>query len=43
MRANLLAHAGHVAHHGGIEAFIGVALLLLGAVTLLWLTRRRDS
>lgn len=43
MKATLLAHAGHVAPHGGAEAFIGVALLLLAAATLLWLTRRRDS
>ncbi|WP_262496051.1 hypothetical protein [Nonomuraea sp. SYSU D8015] len=43
MTATLLAHTGHVAPHGGTEGFIGVALLLLGAATVLWWTRRRDS
>lgn len=42
MTAILLAHAGHVAPHGGTEAFIGVALLLVGAATALWRARRRD-
>jgi hypothetical protein len=41
MTAILLAHAEHVAPHGGTDAFIGVALLLMGAVTALWRTRRR--
>jgi hypothetical protein len=41
--AALLAHAGHVAPHGGTEGFIGVALLLIGAVAALWLTSRSDS
>jgi hypothetical protein len=45
MSATLLAHAGHVAPHahGGTEAFIGVALLLVGAATALWRARRRDN
>jgi hypothetical protein len=43
MTATLLAHAGHVASHGGTEGFIGVALLLVGAATALWQARRRDS
>jgi hypothetical protein len=43
MTATLLAHAGHVASHGGTETFIGVALLLVGAATALWWTRRRDG
>jgi hypothetical protein len=41
--AALLAHAGHVAPHGGAEGYIGVALLLIGAVAALWLTSRSDS
>jgi hypothetical protein len=43
MTATLLAHAGHVAPHGGNQGFIGVALLLIGAATALWWTRRRRS
>lgn len=42
MTTTLLAHAGHLAHHGGTEALTGVALLLIGAATALWRTRRRD-
>jgi hypothetical protein len=42
MTTTLLAHAGHVAAHGGTEAFAGVVLLLVGAATALWRTRRRD-
>jgi hypothetical protein len=41
--ANLLAHTGHVAPHGGTEGFAGVALLLIGAATVLWGTRRRNG
>jgi hypothetical protein len=40
MTATLLAHAGHVAH-GGTAALIGVALLLVGAATVLWLDLAR--
>jgi hypothetical protein len=36
----LLAHAGHVAPHGGTEGFTGVALLLVGAALVLLRTRR---
>ena len=43
MTTTLLAHAGHVAPHGGIEVLAGVALLLLGAATALWRARRRDG
>jgi hypothetical protein len=46
MNATLLAHAGHVAPHGGTEALVGVALLLIGAVTVWWRARlrgRRDG
>ena len=43
MTATLLAHAGHVAPHGGTEAFTGVALLLMGAAAVLWWARRRDK
>jgi hypothetical protein len=43
MTATLLAHAGHVAPHNGAEGFTGVALLLIGAATALWWSRRRDS
>ena len=43
MTATLLAHAGHLAPHDGTQGFIGVALLLIGAVTTLWRTCRRDS
>jgi hypothetical protein len=43
MTTTLLAHAGHVAPHGGTEGFAGVALLLVGAAAALWWTRRRDS
>jgi hypothetical protein len=43
MTVTLLAHAGHVAPHGGTEGLIGVALLLVGALTALWRTRRRDN
>ena len=43
MTATLLAHAGHLAPHGGTEAFTGVALLLIGAATALWWTRRGDT
>jgi hypothetical protein len=43
MMAILLTHTGHVTRHGGTDAFIGVALLLVGAAALLWFTRRRDS
>ncbi|MEH1130308.1 hypothetical protein [Micromonospora sp. CPCC 206061] len=39
MTATALAHAGHVAPHGGAKAFIGVALLLAGAATALWWAR----
>jgi hypothetical protein len=42
MTVTLLAHAGHVTH-GGTEGLIGVALLLVGAATALWWTRRRDN
>jgi hypothetical protein len=41
MTATLLAHAGHVAPHGGTEGLTGVALLVLGAAAVLWWTRRR--
>jgi hypothetical protein len=43
MTATLLAHAGHVASHGGTEGFIGVALLLLGSGAALWWTRARGE
>lgn len=43
MTATLLAHAGHAADHGGTERFTGVALLLVGAATVLWRARRRDG
>ncbi|MFI7133863.1 hypothetical protein ACIBQ1_49870 [Nonomuraea sp. NPDC050153] len=43
MTATLLAHPAHLAPDGGAEAFIGVALLLVGAATALWRARRRDS
>ncbi len=43
MMATLLAHTGHVAAHRGAEAFAGVALLLIGAATVLWRTRQRNS
>jgi hypothetical protein len=43
MTATLLAHAGHVAPHGDTEALIGVAMLLAGAATALWRSRRRDD
>jgi hypothetical protein len=42
LTATLLAHGGHIASHGGAAGFTGVALLLVGAVTVLWWTRRRD-
>lgn len=41
MTTTLLAHAGHIASHGGTGAFVGVALLLMGAAAALWCTRRR--
>ncbi|HEX6358112.1 hypothetical protein [Actinophytocola sp.] len=40
MTATLLAHAGHVATHGGTEALTGVALLLVGAAAALWRAHR---
>ena len=43
MTAALMAHAGHVAPHGGTAGFTGVALLLMGAATVLWWTRRRGN
>jgi hypothetical protein len=43
MTTTLLAHAGHVASHGGTGALTGVVLLLVGAATALWRARRRDS
>jgi hypothetical protein len=43
MTATLLAHAGHVAPHGGTDGFIGVTLLFPGAAAALWQARRRDN
>jgi hypothetical protein len=43
MTATLLAHAGHLAPHSGTQGLIGVALMLVGAATALWWTRRRDN
>ncbi len=43
MTAALLAHGGHVAPHGGPEAFTGAALLLAGAAAALWWARRRSG
>ncbi len=43
MTATLLAHAGHLAPHDGTTGLIGIALLLIGAATALWRTRRRAS
>ncbi|TDC86178.1 hypothetical protein E1193_00485 [Micromonospora sp. KC606] len=43
MTATLLAHAGHLAPHNGAEAFIGAALLFMGAATALWRARRQDN
>jgi hypothetical protein len=43
MTTTLLAHAEHVAHHGGTETFVAVALLLMGAGAALWRTRRREG